>query len=94
MKDPILILWAYFALINFALFCVMGLDKARAVQKRRRIPETSLFLLALAGGSIGGIFGMLAFRHKTRHTSFALGFPLILIAQLGLAVLIIRLAQS
>ena len=49
---------------------------------RRRIPEAHLFLLAFIGGSLGSIMGMHIFRHKTRHLSFRLGMPLILIIQL------------
>ena len=51
----------------------------------RRFPEATLFFLAVLGGSIGGIAGMAAFRHKTLHKSFRLGFPAVLIAQLALA---------
>ena len=39
----------------------------------------------LFGGSLGGMLGMAAFRHKTLHKSFRIGFPVILIAQLALA---------
>lgn len=91
---PLFVLWIYLAAINLVLFAVMGIDKARARRRKMRVSETALYMLALAGGSIGGIFGMLAFRHKTRHASFFLGFPLILLAQVGLALLIIRLVTA
>ena len=91
---PLFVLWIYLAAINLALFAVMGIDKARARRRKMRVPEAALYMLALAGGSVGGIFGMLAFRHKTRHASFYLGFPLILIAQVGLALLVIRLVTA
>ena len=91
MNAPLFALWAYLMIINLTLFAVMGIDKARARARKTRVSEAALYTLALAGGSVGGIIGMLAFRHKTRHASFYLGFPLILIAQVGLALLIIRL---
>lgn len=61
-------------------FCIMGLDKSRAKKKARRIPEKNLWILAIFGGGIGAYLGMLGFRHKTRHTSFRVGFLLLAIA--------------
>lgn len=77
-------LCVYAVVINIVLFAVMGLDKYKARNGLWRIPEKTLFGLAIAGGSIGGILGMQLFRHKTRHLSFKLGFPAILIGQLAL----------
>ena len=88
-QQPILILLAYLVIINACLFVMMGADKLKAKRGKRRIPEARLFLFAVLGGSIGGIVGIYLFRHKTRHKSFTLGFPAILILQLALAVLII-----
>ena len=77
------ILCIYVLVINLALFAVMGIDKYKARKGLWRIPEKTLFGLAIAGGSIGGILGMQVFRHKTKHLSFKLGFPAILVAQLA-----------
>ena len=76
----------YLAFVNFLLFVLMGVDKAKAKRGARRFPEATLFFLAVVGGSLGGLLGMAAFRHKTQHKSFRIGFPVILIAQLALAV--------
>lgn len=76
----------YLAVINLALFAVMGADKARARRRTRRVPEATLFFLALIGGALGGTLGMLAFHHKTRHASFFIGFPLILAVWLAALV--------
>ena len=75
----------YLAFVNFLLFVLMGVDKAKAKRGSRRVPEATLFFLAVVGGSLGGLLGMAAFRHKTLHRSFRIGFPVILIAQLALA---------
>ena len=75
----------YLAFINLLLFVLMGVDKAKAKRGSRRFPEATLFFLAVVGGSLGGLLGMAAFRHKTLHRSFRVGFPVILIAQLALA---------
>lgn len=72
----------YLVLINIAAFIVMAVDKHKAVNNRWRIRETTLFAVAIAGGSVGAILGMLLLRHKTRHKSFMLGLPLILAAQI------------
>lgn len=76
------IVTAYLIVINIAGFLSMGIDKQKARKGLWRIPEKTLFLIATLGGSIGSILGMHLFRHKTRHTSFVIGMPLILIIQL------------
>lgn len=81
-----LIFICYLAFLNLAAFLAMGIDKARARGGRWRIPEKTLFLLALLGGSLGGILGIYTFRHKTLHRQFTLGFPLILVLQLALFI--------
>ena len=72
----------YLIAINVLAFSLMGQDKSRAKKNRWRIPEKVLFGSAILGGSIGAILGMQAFRHKTKHMSFVLGMPLILVLQL------------
>lgn len=76
------ILITYVFLINLAGFLMMGIDKRRAVKKGWRIPEKRLFLTSLLLGSIGTLIGMYVFHHKTRHLSFAIGIPAILVLQL------------
>ena len=80
----------YLLLINLASFALMFADKSKARRGARRIPEKALFLSAIAGGSIGAIAGMLAFRHKTRHLSFVIGLPAILLLQLAAAFWLTR----
>ena len=76
------LIWIYLILINMAGFLVMGEDKRRAVRHLWRIPERTLFALALFGGSIGTWTGMYVFRHKTRHWYFVVGMPAILFFQI------------
>ncbi len=75
----------YLLLINFFGFAQMGIDKRRAIHRQWRIPEARLFAVAAIGGALGSLLGMFIFRHKTKHTAFVVGMPLILIAQLILA---------
>ena len=75
----------YALIINLVAFIAMGVDKARSKKEnKRRIPEKRLFLLALIGGSVGAVWGMFHFRHKTRHWYFRWGLPAILAAQAAL----------
>lgn len=85
------LLLTYLVLINLTGFAVMGIDKYKAKKRVFRIPEATLFSIALIGGSIGSIIGMYTFHHKTRHHKFTIGMPLILILQL-LLIILIRLA--
>ena len=82
-------LW-YLLLINSAAFILMLVDKRKAIKNRWRIPERTLILSALFGGSIGALLGMYTFRHKTKHLKFTLGIPAILIAQISLAIWIFQ----
>ena len=56
--------------INAGSLALMGFDKLSAKAGSERVPEMWFFLISLAGGFAGVIVGMLAFRHKTRKTSF------------------------
>ena len=78
----------YLIVINIVAFLAMYIDKRRAKYGRWRIPENTLFVLALIGGSIGAIAGMYTFRHKTQKAKFFIGFPVILIVEILLAFLI------
>lgn len=81
----------YFVIINAAGFALMGIDKRKAVKHAFRIPESTLFIVAFIGGSIGSILGMYTFRHKTRHWYFVYGMPFILIVQILILVLVYML---
>ncbi len=81
----------YLLLINAVSFLLMLTDKQKARKKLWRIPESTLMLSALLGGSIGSLAGMYLFRHKTRHLKFTLGIPLILALQIGLGLYLLYL---
>jgi uncharacterized membrane protein YsdA (DUF1294 family) len=80
--------------INIAGAFLMYLDKKRAVSHQWRISEKTLFAVAFLGGSLGCIFGMRLFRHKTRHLSFLLGLPFIFFLELGAFLLLLRFCSS
>ncbi len=62
---------------------MMYIDKRRAINNAWRISEKALFIVAVIGGSFGSICGMYTFHHKTKHYSFVIGMPLILIIQVA-----------
>ena len=78
----------YLMIVNAAAFLLMLADKLKAKRGVWRIPERVLLGSALLGGSIGALIGMYTFRHKTRHTKFTLGIPLILAVQVLLAIVL------
>ena len=82
MPDLSIVLGLYLVLINACALALMCLDKLFAKKRRRRIPEATLMLFALLGGSVGAWLGMYLVRHKTRHPKFYLGIPAILLCQL------------
>lgn len=93
MLPPLLILLiVYLVVVNIVAFCQMGADKSRAKSGKRRIREKVLFITAAIGGSVGANVGMAVFRHKTKHMSFVIGMPLILIAHIALAFVLIYIA--
>ena len=71
--------------INVVTFAVYGIDKRRARRGAWRVPEKTLFLLPLLGGSLGALLGMRVFHHKTKHWHFVWGIPAILLVQTALA---------
>jgi uncharacterized membrane protein YsdA (DUF1294 family) len=89
IKTPIrlhpLIMWLIAT--NVTTFSFYGLDKTFARRRlRTRIPELTLQILALVGGTIGALVGMKIFRHKTVKRSFRMIFFLIAAFQIVLAL--------
>ena len=88
LLSPVGLLTIYLVIINLIAFLTFGADKRRARRDKRRVRESTLFLLAAIGGSAGALLGMYVFRHKTRHWYFCVGIPAILILQIALPILI------
>jgi len=77
----------YIILASVLGYILCALDKSYAKKPRhRRIRERTLFLTAAVGGSIGVWIGMYSLRHKTKHMSFVIGIPAILLAQVVLVL--------
>lgn len=79
MANPFIL---YLLFINVIAFFAMLIDKRRAIKNQWRISEKALIGMSVAGGSIGMLCGMQAFRHKTKHKKFTIGVPVILAIQI------------
>ena len=80
----------YVVIVSIISVIVTAMDKIRAINSGRRIPEILLFLLAALGGSTMMLVMMRLIRHKTKHKKFMIGIPIIIVLQ---AIAIYCLAQ-
>ena len=76
----------YLFAVSIVAFILYGVDKSRAKNGKWRISEDVLLGIAVIGGSIGAILGMLVFRHKTKHWYFRYGLWIILALQIILVL--------
>lgn len=70
--------------INAVTFALYGIDKFKSKKGWWRIPEKTLLMLTVIGGSMGALCGIRLFHHKTRHKKFYLGVPILLVIQIVL----------
>ena len=70
---------SYKSLINILGFFIMKIDKTKAKHGKYRISEKAIFIIALLFGSVGIYIGMYKFRHKTKHLSFTVGIPVLIL---------------
>lgn len=61
---------AILLIISIITFIFYGSDKSKARKSERRTPERTLLGLSFFGGALGGLSGMLIFRHKTQKLRF------------------------
>ncbi|MFX3634702.1 MAG: DUF1294 domain-containing protein [Candidatus Pristimantibacillus sp.] len=80
----IIILLGYLIIMNVYTFTLMGMDKQYARKHARRVPEKRIFILSAVGGAFGAYIGMRVWRHKTKHRSFVIGLPLLVLFNLVL----------
>ena len=79
----------YLLCVHLISFLAMFIDKQKAKKGSWRIKESTLLILALIGGSIGGIAGMYIFHHKTKKARFYIGMPAMLVLQIMLVIAVI-----
>lgn len=74
----------YIVVINLVSFMMFGIDKYKARRGQWRISEATLLVVAAIGGSIGARMGMKVWHHKTLHSKFRYGVPIMLLAHIAL----------
>lgn len=79
-------LFYYLIVINLIGLIIMKVDKQKAIKQQYRISERTLWIIAIIGGAVGTTLGMNLFRHKTKHLSFKIGFPILAIIEILLFV--------
>ena len=84
-------LFIYLLIINAIGWLIMLIDKEKAKKKQWRISEATLMTVAAIGGSLGSLIGMYQFRHKTKHTKFVVGIPLLLFLHVGLLMFLYKI---
>lgn len=94
MDDLHLLTLYYLTAINLITFIVYGADKYKAKKGKWRIPEATLLLMAVIGGSIGAWIGMKVWHHKTMHKKFKYGIPIIQVLQCILIIYLHTLQTS
>lgn len=70
MNIALICILAIYGAVSLAALIAYGADKRKAKRGKWRIPEKVLLLLSFFGGAVGGLLGMVLFRHKTRHWYF------------------------
>ena len=77
--------WLYLAAISLISVIVTCYDKIAAKRlPGHRTRERTLFLLSALGGSVAMFVTMQIIHHKTKHKSFMIGIPLIILLQVAL----------
>ena len=82
----------YVIFINSLGFYLMYEDKKRAKLQQFRIPEKTLWRVAVIGGAAGSHIGMRRFNHKTQKFSFKYGFPILAVFEIGLILFCISIS--
>ncbi|UJW73364.1 DUF1294 domain-containing protein [Rhizobium sp. SL42] len=90
-SETILTVAALAALYNIVVFGIYAFDKLAAREGGWRVRESTLILLAVAGGGTGAFVCQRLLRHKTRKPPFRLLLPILFVLQstLGLILLLV-----
>lgn len=82
------LLFLLLILVNVCAFIMVGRDKSKSLTQQQRIPEVYFFFISVFFASLGTLFGMYSFHHKTRKGYFTLGLSLLFLEQAVLIYLI------
>lgn len=89
MKPEYLII--YIIAVNLEGIYLNIRDKIAAKNGRSRVPEAKLWTIGLLGGALGSYITMQLIRHKTKHKSFMIGMPILIILNIAIFILIYKI---
>ena len=69
----------YLCVINIIAIIVCTADKIKAQLNKWRISEKTLLAISVIGGALGMYITMLIIRHKTKHKTFMIGLPFLIL---------------
>ena len=81
-----IIIIIYLAVISLVAIIMTLYDKHAARNRKRRVAESTLILVSVLGGSVAMLLTMRYIRHKTKHATFMVGIPVIIVLQIVAAV--------
>lgn len=93
---PIPLFWvvffAYIAVVSLCSIVACVYDKriSKKNNVKLRIPEKTLFIWSAVGGSLAMFITMRLIRHKTKHLSFMIGIPAIILLQGALIFVLVH----
>ena len=78
----------YLAAVNLWAAILVLCDKRAARRSSWRVKERTLLFVSAIGGSVAMLAVMRLVRHKTKHTKFMVGIPVIIILQIAVVIFI------
>lgn len=81
---------AWLIAANLVAVVITIADKRRARRHQWRVPESTLWLVSILGGTPLMLTTMHLIRHKTRHRRFMWGLPVLLVIQAGIMIILLK----
>ena len=79
LSNDFITIAVWFLAVNSIAIVLMKRDKQYAKEEKRRIRESTLLAVALAGGALGMYYAMYKYKHKTLHKKFTICVPLFIV---------------
>ncbi|MBQ6874508.1 MAG: DUF1294 domain-containing protein [Clostridia bacterium] len=81
-KNILLFILVYWSMLSLTTVIITVIDKKRAKSNGWRTPEKTLITLAILGAALPEYITMKKIRHKTKHSKFMIGLPIIMLLHL------------
>lgn len=81
---------AWLIAANLIAVFITVADKRRARRHKWRVPESTLWLVSVFGGTPLMLTTMHIIRHKTLHRRFMWGLPILLAIQIGIMIILLK----